>query len=1032
MSTNVLTPFSYAQEETPEVIPENEVGNVEEDTWESGKILENNEETPEINEKTPETNPEEKGELEQGKQEEETPENVLSDAQDDVDAPTKDENKKTEENEKLLECDENLKSNENTLENSALVQAREIKINEIDLNNFVQIVREWEVISTYTWLSQAINESESGDVINIVEDISVSEASVLSWKSLTINWNNHIITREADITTLAVNENSSLKLIDITITDNAVNFAPNRYDSLLRAKTSISLCPWWVNETRNESGDVTASACATENVDTAKTNPQIYSVWNIYGNNLTISNSLNSKWSAAIIVEKWWIEMINSNFIHNWASGWWRGWAIRVWPNSVTNIVDESPITKILFSWCLFENNYSSAYWWALAFHYAPETITIDNCIFSGNTASTNWWAIHIPNIWTNPTWSLPRLPDWSLFPVWTMYVTNSDFYSNWCGNDGSAIENDDKNLEIDTSKFEHNYWMRPATDSVWVISCQAGWSNRRSGRGLIWPNFKIKNSTFRDTNMIVLWDHGRVWSYLVDNCLFEDQMYVLLSYHWRWEIKNSIIKNSKDNCGKVKWYSVDDVFISLNWDITPYFGEALFRLENNSYTNDCTTNLYFQAGIVNKGKWILNLEIKDDAEVYLNRHYYDGINAIWLESIYYWATIDDWKYAYIKKNKFYNFDEFNEELSKNSNWYQLESWKTMLFYLDSGYTELWSGSISTTTNLYWKEADIHNITYEWMEGVDFEWITHTYKFNNLNHSQYLTELTPYALNNPSKNWYKFEWRFLDSWYTLPITSIERWLTWDITLYAKRYKLWYSGWWGGWWNSKKTDEDTRWSAEESQKNTQDDKNTENVIQSDPEHSEWGSEEFSNTPIDSSDKSLEWQEILSPSDSSFTKEQKDAYTFAHENWITTKDTIQSAQMNGKLTRIAMAKMLSQYAINVLWKEPDVSKWVVKFNDVTSKKDADYDNGVTLAYQLGIMWQNMPWNNFRPNDEVTRAEFVTALSRLLYQTTDGEYKSTKEYYIPHMAKLYNEWIINNTDPWMKERRWYVMIMLMRSAK
>jgi hypothetical protein len=33
---------------------------------------------------------------------------------------------------------------------------------------------------------------------------------------------------------------------------------------------------------------------------------------------------------------------------------------------------------------------------------------------------------------------------------------------------------------------------------------------------------------------------------------------------------------------------------------------------------------------------------------------------------------------------------------------------------------------------------------------------------------------------------------------------------------------------------------------------------------------------------------------------------------------------------------------------------------------------------------------------------------------------------------MAKLYNEWIINNTDSSMKERRWYVMIMLMRSAK
>jgi hypothetical protein len=184
-------------------------------------------------------------------------------------------------------------------------------------------------------------------------------------------------------------------------------------------------------------------------------------------------------------------------------------------------------------------------------------------------------------------------------------------------------------------------------------------------------------------------------------------------------------------------------------------------------------------------------------------------------------------------------------------------------------------------------------------------------------------------------------------------------------------------------------------------------------------------------MDSSDKSSEWQEILSPSDSSFTKEQKDAYTFAKENWITTKDTIQSAQMNGKLTRIAMAKMLSQYAINVLWQTPDTSK-TIKFRDVTSKKDADYDNGVTLAYQLWIMWQNMPNNKFRPNDEVSRAEFATALSRLLYQTTDWKYKSTKEYYIPHMAKLYNEWIISNTDPSMAERRWYVMIMLMRSSK
>jgi hypothetical protein len=46
---------------------------------------------------------------------------------------------------------------------------------------------------------------------------------------------------------------------------------------------------------------------------------------------------------------------------------------------------------------------------------------------------------------------------------------------------------------------------------------------------------------------------------------------------------------------------------------------------------------------------------------------------------------------------------------------------------------------------------------------------------------------------------------------------------------------------------------------------------------------------------------------------------------------------------------MAKMLSQYAINVLGKIPDTSK-SIEFDDVSSKLNAQYDNGVVLAYQL----------------------------------------------------------------------------------
>ena len=159
---------------------------------------------------------------------------------------------------------------------------------------------------------------------------------------------------------------------------------------------------------------------------------------------------------------------------------------------------------------------------------------------------------------------------------------------------------------------------------------------------------------------------------------------------------------------------------------------------------------------------------------------------------------------------------------------------------------------------------------------------------------------------------------------------------------------------------------------------------------------------------------------------YSDEMNQAYQFAYRNWITTMNSIEKADMDGPLTRIAMAKMLSQYAINVLWLKENQTK-NNKFNDVIDELDADYDNWVTLAYQLGIMWINMPNNEFRPFDYVTRAEFGTALSRMLYWIADGK----ELYYRPHLDKLLAEKIITNDNPELQELRWYVMLMLMRSA-
>lgn len=171
--------------------------------------------------------------------------------------------------------------------------------------------------------------------------------------------------------------------------------------------------------------------------------------------------------------------------------------------------------------------------------------------------------------------------------------------------------------------------------------------------------------------------------------------------------------------------------------------------------------------------------------------------------------------------------------------------------------------------------------------------------------------------------------------------------------------------------------------------------------------------------------LKWDanEILS---NWFSRELTNAYNFSYNFGITTQPSIENANLNWGLSRIAMAKMISEFATNILWIEY-TENWDCYFSDVTDNTAKEYNNWVCKAYYLWIMWKNMPNNQFRPFDTVSRAEFATALSRLLFNTPDWN----DFYYTTHLKKLYEEWIINNTNPSLQEVRWYVMLMLMRAV-
>jgi hypothetical protein len=90
------------------------------------------------------------------------------------------------------------------------------------------------------------------------------------------------------------------------------------------------------------------------------------------------------------------------------------------------------------------------------------------------------------------------------------------------------------------------------------------------------------------------------------------------------------------------------------------------------------------------------------------------------------------------------------------------------------------------------------------------------------------------------------------------------------------------------------------------------------------------------------------------------------------------------MDGILIRKHAAKMISNYAMHVLGRVPDVSK-VCLFSDMQSES-SEMQHYAVLACQLGIMGLEAdgitPATVFNPNRPLDKAQFGTMLSRLLY--------------------------------------------------
>ncbi len=161
------------------------------------------------------------------------------------------------------------------------------------------------------------------------------------------------------------------------------------------------------------------------------------------------------------------------------------------------------------------------------------------------------------------------------------------------------------------------------------------------------------------------------------------------------------------------------------------------------------------------------------------------------------------------------------------------------------------------------------------------------------------------------------------------------------------------------------------------------------------------------------------------------EIEQAYHWAFEKGITTMPTIERARMYDGVLRAELAKMISVYATQVLNKT-GVTELMPYYEDVWNIQ-GDLKGYIVLSYQLGLMGRKAdgsPLKNFDPYGQVTRAQFATVLSRLLY---GDQYENPGGLrYANHLQVLKDNNILKNTTPTMKELRGYIMLMLMRTEK
>jgi len=588
------------------------------------------------------------------------------------------------------------------------------------------------------------------------------------------------------------------------------------------------------------------------------------------------------------------------------------------------------------------------------------------------------WWNTKADWTWT-PYWdkalvtNLATSGNVTLYAQWSANTYKVEFEGNW----STAWSMDDQNIEYwKTVTLNKNNYKREWYTFLW-------WNTQQNW---LWESYGDQQSVSNlvTSGSITLYAQRWINTYIIE-------------FDWNWatawtmtsqpvEFDNSVklYKNSFEK----EWYTFSWWNTKADWSGIWYNDEALVK----NLVTDGTIILYAQwkpnsYTVVFEGNWATSWSTSDQNIVYddtdtLNK---GGFGRIWY-TFWWWNTEPDW----------------------SGTWYDDEASVTNL--ATSGVVTLY---------VQWKP---NPYTIAFNGNWASTWVMESQSMI------YDVESNLYE-NKFVKEWYVFNWwnTKLDwSWKHYSDKSLVKNLAAEgtVVLYAQ-WKPENSWWSSGGWTKKKDDcpdGDYSWNYYDRKCWTK--VNT------------WKTEEkVEDKPVvvpvkpDPTKKcSVEW--------SKHSKEVNEAYVWACENWIIKSNTIQGAKLWEFLNRAEMAKIVTVFETKILDAVPNKTKDCSAFADSISWYNSEMKNYMVASCQLERMWihtaNHKPIKDFMPRKFVSRAEFWTILSRILWWKKHEASKNSSKYYVEHLNSLKNDNILNNIDPTLKERRSYAVLMVYRAAK